>query len=105
MIGFEMEAVKGLSDTELLDAVERLLRVPDFIDLNLGYDPETNEFYAGCEGATNLRALLRSVLVHNRPEKVSLSELLPLGRDTERQPNSSITLNDAIDQATHVGCS
>jgi hypothetical protein len=103
MIGSEMEGVKRLSDTELLDAVENLLRAPGFIDLNLGYDRDTKEFYAGCEGAIDLRALLRSVLVRNRPEKVSLSELLPFRRDAESQPNSWITLNDTIGHVTHLG--
>jgi hypothetical protein len=76
----ELEEVSALSDTELLDSIEQLLCAPGFIDLALGYDHESGEFYAGCEAGRSLRDLLRSVLVQNRPSGVTLQDLLPCKR-------------------------
>jgi hypothetical protein len=73
----ESQEVSALSDTQLLDCIEQLLCTPGFIDLALGYDHESREFYAGCEAGKSLRDLLRTVLVHNRPSGVALQDLLP----------------------------
>jgi hypothetical protein len=64
-----------LSDKELLDSIERLLSMPGFIDLCLGYDAASNTFYAGGEVATGLRDVLRRVLRENRPSGLSLHDL------------------------------
>lgn len=67
----------SLSDTELLNALEVLLRHPDFYDLALSFDSEDGRFYAGWEVGTNLRELLRTVLMRNRPAGLPLQSLLP----------------------------
>ena len=67
----------SLSDTELLDALETLLRHPEFYDLSVGYDSEESRFYAGWEVGNNLREVLRTVLLHNRPSGLPLKWLLP----------------------------
>lgn len=67
----------SLSDTELLDALEMLLRHPDFYDLSLSYDREEGRFYAGWEVGSDLREVLRTVLMRNRPAGLSLHTLLP----------------------------
>lgn len=67
----------SLSDTELLDALEMLLRHPEFYDLSVGYDSEESRFYAGWEVGNNLREVLRTVLLHNRPAGLPLKRLLP----------------------------
>ncbi|HEX4810109.1 MAG TPA: hypothetical protein VH325_14315 [Bryobacteraceae bacterium] len=67
----------SLSDTELLDALEMLLRHPEFYDLSVGYDSEESRFYAGWEVGTDLRDVLRTVLLHNRPAGLPLKRLLP----------------------------
>ncbi|HEX4230695.1 MAG TPA: hypothetical protein VHZ07_18610 [Bryobacteraceae bacterium] len=66
-----------MSDTELLDALELLLRHPDFYDLSLSFDSEDGRFYAGWEVGTDLRDLLRTVLMRNRPAGLALNTLLP----------------------------
>ncbi|MGC2659731.1 MAG: hypothetical protein WA324_17365 [Bryobacteraceae bacterium] len=66
-----------LSDTELLNALELLLRHPGFYDLSLSYDAEERKFYAGWEVGTDLRDVLRTVLTRNRPAGLSLNALLP----------------------------
>ena len=66
-----------LSDTELLNALETLLRHPSFYDISLSYDSEERKFYAGWEVGTDLRDVLRTVLTRNRPAGVSLNSLLP----------------------------
>lgn len=67
----------SLSDTELLDALELLLRHPDFYDLSLSFDREEGRFYAGWEVGSDLREVLRTVLMRNRPAGLSLNTLLP----------------------------
>ncbi len=64
-----------LSDKELLDSIERLLCMPGFIDLCLGYDSASNTFYAGGEVSGGLRDVLRRVLRENRPSGLSLQDL------------------------------
>ncbi|HWF45603.1 MAG TPA: hypothetical protein VG168_01250 [Bryobacteraceae bacterium] len=66
-----------LSDTELLDALELLLRHPQFYDLSLSFDSEDGRFYAGWEVGTDLRDVLRTVLMRNRPAGLPLNALLP----------------------------
>jgi hypothetical protein len=66
-----------LSDTELLNALELLLRHPDFYDLSLSFDSEDGRFYAGWEVGTDLRDVLRTVLMRNRPAGLPLNALLP----------------------------
>ena len=68
--------VNCLTDTGLLDAVERLIQHRSFVDLDLGYESGSKKFYAGCEYADDLRGLLRTVLVSNRPTEVTLGELV-----------------------------
>jgi hypothetical protein len=67
----------SLSDTELIDGLERLLRNPEFLDLYLGYDHDGKQFFAGFESGPSLRELLRTVLEHNVNKHNSLSELIP----------------------------
>ncbi len=74
---------RWLSDTELLNAIEKLIIHPDFIDLELGYEPETMQFYSGCEYGDNLRDVLRVVLIYNRPLSA------PAGSDTVENVSSS----------------
>jgi hypothetical protein len=76
----ELKEVNALSDTELLDSIEKLLCKPDFLDLALGFDHETREFYAGCEAGRTLREVLRTVLLENRPAGVPLREVIPIRR-------------------------
>jgi predicted heme/steroid binding protein len=66
-----------LSDTEILDALERLLRHPDFYDISLSFDSGEGKFYAGWEVGSDLRDVLRTVLMRNRPAGLSLNTLLP----------------------------
>jgi hypothetical protein len=67
----------SLSDTELLDALQLLLRHPDFYDLSLSFDSEDGRFYAGWEVGTDLRDVLRTVLMRDRPSGLPLNALLP----------------------------
>ena len=76
----ELREVNALSDTELLDSIEKLLCNPDFLDLALGFDHEAREFYAGCEAGRTLREVLRTVLLENRPTSVPLREVIPIRR-------------------------
>ncbi len=79
-----VEDLTMLSDNELLDSIEKLLRAPGFVDLCLGYDSETGCFYAGCEAGKGIRDVLRRVLLENRPAGTSLAELT----SHTRSPNS-----------------
>jgi hypothetical protein len=80
----ELKEVNALSDTELLDSIENLLCKPDFLDIALGFDHETHEFYAGCEAGRNLREVLRTVLLQNRPTGVTLHEVIPISHFANR---------------------
>ena len=84
----------SLSDTELLNALELLLRHPEFYDLSLSFDSEEGKFYAGWEVGTDLRDVLRTVLMRNRPAGLPLHALLPSliprGKDS---PNSNHELD------------
>ena len=56
----------------LLNSLETLMCSPHFMDLELGYDHKTREFYAGCETGKDLRQLLFSIVLnHSTQSRVS----------------------------------
>lgn len=66
-----------LSDTELLDAVELLMRRPEFLDLYLGFDRGSQEYFAGFESGKTLRDVLCRVLAQNAREDTAAQALIP----------------------------
>jgi len=93
----------SLSDTELLDALEMLLRHPDFYDLALSYDREEGRFYAGWEVGSDLREVLRTVLMRNRPAGLSLNTLLPSLVQQDKDTKKGTRDNDLRDGAPASG--
>jgi hypothetical protein len=95
-----------LSDKELLDSIEKLLRAPGFVDLCLGYDPASETFYAGSEIAGGLRDVLRRVLRENRPNGLSLRDLIGHSCSSSRSrsvgPETSDKSQSGDNYASHL---
>ncbi len=55
------------SEEGLRNSLELLRSYPHFLDLDLGFDRQSKQFYAGCETAANLRELIGTILLQKAP--------------------------------------